>query len=212
MFIPFSVFDKTSFVLQFFVVYIVILGLALLGVWILNIALYVSVKRRPRLMETSRSHSIGTPTPPVDTLKLGRGRKSRTNWVSLTTLIRKQPSTASAVESYSSTTVQSEQSHQNFNRKHLELSLAKTVRYIVIAFTLALLPSIVTMVIGRLSTLEPSGSNFNPLAKAAWNGYSYLASRILFSNSFVNCVIYSYRSNNFRKTLKNLFYRFFKKG
>jgi len=194
------------FALQFFVVYIFVLGFALLGVWILNIALYISVKRTPALTETSQTNSTGTPTS-TDAIQRQASRiKPRTSWVSLTALIGKRLSTASGFES-NTTTIQTEQCHtsqQHFYRKHLELALARTVRYIVVAFSLALLPSLIAIGIGRISTLRPSDSNFSPLNKAVWNGFSYLASRILFSNSFINCNIYSYRSKSFRIALKSL--------
>ena len=100
--------------------------------------------------------------------------------------------------------------HQEFNqektmREKLEVSLAKTVRYVVIAFSLALLPTIIAIGVGTLSTLKPSSPQFNPVAKATWGGFVYISSRIFFSNSLANCLIYSFRSSNFRATLKEMF-------
>ena len=204
---------KSIFVLQFYKVYIIFLGFSLMGVWILNIALYASVKRRPRLTENCCTNSTNVPTTLSDDNLEGPasayGRKSRTSWVSLTALIGKRFSSANAMES---SFVSAETSHEHFQRKHLELSLAKTVWYVVIAFTLALVPGILATGTSGLSSLDRTdSSNFSPVVSAAWNGSAYLAARILFSNSFVNCIIYSYRNKNFRTGLKKLFVRFDKK-
>ena len=193
--------------LQFYKVYIILLGFSLLGVWILNIALYASVKRRPRLTGNCCTNSTNVSTTLSDDKFEGpasaASRKSRTSWVSLTAFIGKRFSSANAVES---SFVSAETSHEHFQRKHLELSLAKTVRYVVIAFTLALVPNILAAGTGGLSSLDHTDyGNFSPVASAAWNGSAYLATRILFSNSFVNCIIYSYRNENFRTGLKKLF-------
>jgi len=182
------------FCLQFFLVYIIVLGFALLGVWILNIALYISVKRRPVV-----------PSGTIQRQQASQ-RKSRTSWVSQLPLIGKSLSKASGPKSTSAATqLERRQSRQQISRKHLELSLARTVLYVVVAFSLALLPNIIAIGFGRASSLIPSGPKFSPLDTAAWNGLSYSASRILFLNSFVNVIIYSYRSESFRIALKNLF-------
>ena len=194
--------------LQFYKVYIILLGFSLLGVWILNIALYASVKRRPRLTENCCTNSTNIPTTlsndnfegPV----LAAGRKSRTSWVFLTALIGKRFSSANSMENSS---VSAETSHEHFQRKHVELSLAKTVRYVVVAFTLALVPNILAAGTSGLSSIDRTDScNFSPVASAAWRGSAYLATRILFSNSFVNCIIYSYRNKSFRTALKRFLF------
>ena len=204
---------KFIFMLQFYKVYIILLGFSILGVWILNIALYASVKRRPRLTENCCTNSTNVSTTLSDDKFEGSAsaatRKSRTSWVSLTALIGKRFSSANAMES---SFVSAETSHEHFQRKHLELSLAKTVWYVVIAFTLALVPNILAAGTGGLSSLDHTDNgNFSPVVSAAWNGFAYLATRILFSNSFVNCIIYSYRNKNFRTGLKKLFVCFDKK-
>ena len=123
--------------------YIIFLVSSLLWVWILNTALYISVKRRPK---------------PIAIL--------------------------------------------DNNRKQLEVALATTVQYIVIAFSMAILPSTVSVGVGTITSLDPNSPNFNPLGIATWTGFSYLASRILLANSFINCIIYGYRSKDFRSALK----------
>ena len=193
--------------------YIILLGISLLVVWILNIALYASVKRRPRLTENCCTNSTNVRTTLSDDNFEGpapaAGGKPRTSWVSLTALMGKRFSSANTIES---SFVSAETSHEHFQRKHLELSLAKTVWYVVIAFSLALMPIILAAGTGRLSSLDRTdSSNFSPIASAAWNGSAYLATRILFSNSFVNCIIYSYRNKNFRIGLKKLLVWFDKK-
>ena len=196
---------------QFYRVYLVVFGVSLLGVWILNIALYASVKQRPRLTGIGRNNSTYEPTNPNSEDNIRNqapvGKKSRTKWVSLITF-GKRFCTAKAPES---TVVTRGASHEQFCRKQLELSLAKTVRYVVAAFTLALLPIIVILGYFFLNSVVSSDFNFNLLRRVVLNGFSHLAARILFSNSFVNCVIYSYRNKNFRIGLKNSFVCFIKK-
>ena len=199
--------------LQFYKVYIILLGFALLGVWILNIALYASVKRRPRLTENCCTNSTNVRTTlshdKFDGPAPAPGMNSRTSWICLAALLGKRFRSANSMES---SFVSEETSDEHFQRKHLELSLAKTVRYVVVAFTLALVPTILATGTSGLSSLDRTDScNFNPVASAAWNGSAYLAARILLSNSFVNCIIYSYRNKNFRSGLKKLFACFDKK-
>ena len=196
---------------QFYVVYFVVLGVSLLGIWILNIALYASVKQRPRLTGIGRNNSTYEPTNPNSEDNIRNqapvGKKSRTNWISLITFW-KRFSTANASES---TVVTRGASHEQLCRKRLELSLAKTVRYVVAAFTLALAPSFIILGFVRLNSVVSSDINFKLLFSTVLRGFTYLAIRILFSNSFVNCIIYSYRNKNFRTGLKNSFVCFIKK-
>ena len=196
--------------LQFYALYLFGLGVSLLGIWILNIALYASVKQRPSLAEIGRNNSRYVPTNSFQGNIRNKGpvgRKLQTIWKTLLTF-RKRFSTANVQEN---SVVTKRTSHEQSCRKQLELSLAKTVRYVIVAFTLALLPCIIVVGTAGLNSLDPSDLNFRPLSIAAWNGSAYLAVRILFSNSFVNCIIYSYRNKNFRTGLKNSFICFFKK-
>ena len=192
--------------------YLVVLGISLLGIWILNVALYASVKKRPRLAEIRHNHSSYVPTNPSERNNRNQapvGRKSRTSWLCLITF-GKRFSTVNAQET---TVVTEATSHEQFCRKQLELSLAKTVRYVVVAFTLALMPCIIIVGTGHLNSIVTvrSDPNFNSLSSAVWRGFAYLAASILFSNSFVNCIIYSYRNKNFRTGLKKTFVCFHKK-
>ena len=196
--------------LQFSVVYLVGLGISLLGIWILNIALYASVKQRPRLTENGLNNSTYVPTYPSQGNIRNQapvGRKSQTSWISRITF-GKRFSTVNAQET---TFVTEETNHEQFCRQQLELSLAKTVRHVVVTFTLALVPSIVVAGTARLNLLIPSDFDFIPLSLAAWNGSAYLAVRILFSNSFMNCIIYSYRNKDFSTGFKKSFPCFSKK-
>ena len=181
------------------------LVVSLLGIWILIDALYASVKQWPRLTDIGHNDSTYVPTNPSQGNTQNQalvGRKSRTSWISCITF-GKRFSTASAQEN---TVVTEGTSHEQFCRKQLELSLAKTVRYVVVAFTLALVPSIIIVGTCRLNSTERVRSNFNfsSLSSAVWRGFAYLAAKILFSNSFANCIIYSYRNENFRTGLKKL--------
>ena len=171
-------------------VYLIVLGVSLLGIWILNIALYASVKQRPRLTGMGRNNSFHKPANSnlQDNIRNQApvGRKCRTNWVSRIT-IGKRFCTANAPES---TVVAGGESHEQFCRKQLELSVAKTVRYVVVAFTLALLPIIVILGYVFLNSVVVSIVNFNPISLAALNGSAYFAVRILFLNSIVNWLHY----------------------
>ena len=169
----------------------------------MNIALYASVKQRPRLTGIGLNNSIYKLTNPNSQGNIRNqapvGKKSQTSWISLITF-GKRFSAAKALEN---TTVTEGASHEQFCRKQLELSLAKTVRYVVVAFTLALVPSIIVLGYTSLKYMISSDFDFNFHHSAAvWNGFSYLAVRILFSNSIVNCIIYSYRNKNFRTAFK----------
>ena len=191
-------------------VYLVVLGVSLLGIWILNVALYASVKQRPRLAEIRHNHSSYFPTNPSEGNLRNQApvaRKSKTSWVCLI-IFGKRFNTASAQEN---TAVTEGTSHEQFCRIQLELSLAKTVRYVIVAFTLALVPSIIILGYSSLNSMVSFDFSFILRHSAVWNGFWYLAVRILFSNSIVNCIIYSYRNKNFRAGLKKSFVCFHKK-
>ena len=89
--------------------------------------------------------------------------------------------------------------------KSADLSLARTVRLVVIGFSFAIIPSLIVMGVGTLDILEPSSKSFDPKAKTMWNTFAYISSRLLFANSFFNCFIYSYKSSKFRIAAKNIF-------
>ena len=168
----------------------------------MNIALYASVKQRPRLTSISLNNSIYEPTNPNSQGNIRNqapvGKNSQTSWIPLITF-GKRFSAAKALEN---TAVTKGASHEQFCRKQLELSLAKTVRYVVVAFTLALVPSIIVLGYTSLKYMISFDFDFIFLHSAVWNGFSYLAVRILFSNSIVNCIIYSNRNKNFRTAFK----------
>ena len=170
--------------------------MSLLVVWITNIALYSSVKRRPTLSAGEPNSSQSTESNVLSQLK-----KKRSSLTLLTSIGRH----FSAVTIESTISVESKQA--STHRKKLEVGLAKTVRYIVIAFTLALLPGVITMLVSGFPALSISSIHFDSLANAAWTASSYLGSRFLFLNSAFNCCIYSCRSKEFRTRVKMLFSR-----
>lgn len=103
-----------------------------------------------------------------------------------------------------SNSLRNKETNKKVEHKSTELVLTTTVRLIVVAFSVAIIPSILVMICGGLNSIEPTRKEFDPTAKAVWNSLAYLASRILFSNSFFNCLIYSYKSSKFRKAARAL--------
>ena len=89
--------------------------------------------------------------------------------------------------------------------KSIELLLMSTVRTVVIAFSIAIIPAMIVMALGIQPIFEPSSKYFKPTAKACWNSFAYISSRLIFANSFFNCFIYSYKCNRFREAVKALF-------
>ena len=83
-------------------------------------------------------------------------------------------------------------------------TIVKTIRVVVVAFTLAILPSIAVMLWGLSVNLDPESLKFNPVQKTAWNSLAYLASRVLFANSFFNVIIYSYTNPMYWRATKRL--------
>lgn len=183
-----------SICFQFFLAYVVCLGTSLLLVWILNIALYLSVTNRPTVGETL-SPPVSTNTQTSENFTQTHTNRDQGSRHSFGSIHSKRSSVPN---------IEVAQRKKRINpRKRLELSLAVTVRLIVVTFTLALLPAMIVMGTGLLATVNAASSRFNPLSKTIWTSFSYIASRILFSNSFANCFIYSYRSSEFRKTVKS---------
>ena len=147
--------------LQFYVVYFAALGVSLLGIWILYIALYASVKQQPRLTEIRRNDLICELTKPskgnIRNQASVDGKFGTSLWVSRIAF-GKRFGTANAQEN---TVVTETTCHEQFYRKLLELFLAKTVRYAVVAFTLALVPSIIIVGTGRLNSIVTIGYDLN---------------------------------------------------
>lgn len=83
---------------------------------------------------------------------------------------------------------------------NVERRLARTLAIMIGAFTIALLPCIATMAAYAILASNSSPTTDNQLASAL-----YLASRILFSNSFWNCIIYSIRNAHFRQAMWAIF-------
>ena len=129
------------------------------------------MKQLPRLAEIRHNHSTYVPTNPSQgniRTQATVGRKLRANWNSLMP-VGKRYSTANAQEN---TVVTEAKSHEQFCRKQLELSLAKTVRYVVVAFLIALVPSIIIVGTGRLNSVAKvrSDLNFSSLSSAVSRG------------------------------------------
>nr|XP_039263612.1 uncharacterized protein LOC120339530 [Styela clava] len=82
----------------------------------------------------------------------------------------------------------------------VERRLARTLSIMIGAFTLALMPNIATMIANAVA----SGNN-SPKTSVRLASTLYVASRILLSNSFWNCIIYSIRNRHFRRAMWAIF-------
>ena len=181
----------TSFFFQLYLAYVVSLGGSLLCIWILNLWIFVSLRRHRSFEEGGfKRKIINTDAQP------GAKRKLSKTFCEMTTLRAKINPIPSSL--------QKKPAVKNKEKKSTELIRTTTVGMIVVAFSIAIIPSILVMIIGVLNVFEPNHKEFNPVAKAVWNSLAYIASRILFSNSFLNCLIYSYKSKKFKKAAKSL--------
>lgn len=86
--------------------------------------------------------------------------------------------------------------------------LAKTLIVMSLAFTLALLPAIIMIIVEGVYTpyldLVNYQRSFHPTNFTIITSFHFLASIILLSNSFTNCIIYSVRSEKFKKNIVGL--------
>ena len=188
------------FLLQFYVAYIVTLLLALFGVWILNITLYILVKKSGSVMEYSRRNlpALSNCNRTANETTSTRGNVRTRRWWHL-------PGWKNTHCHSNNRNLQQDCGHHRRFRRKLELKLAKTVRYVVIAFSCVLVPCLISLGEGGFSydgLLDPCDSVYNAIAVAATVGFNYVTTRLLLCNSFANCIIYSYRSNDFRSVLK----------
>ena len=161
------------------------------------------MKNRPRLSETGHTNISSAPVAEYSTQAFDESQICCV--VSTTSWIRRRLSSLLFLGENAATSTEQNTSQPSCCRKKLEDSLAKTVLYVVIAFSLAIFPTTILIVIGRLSFVQPLSSDFNPVGNATWSGFLFISTRILFINSAVNCIIYSYRSNEFHATVKKIF-------
>ncbi|XP_078495738.1 uncharacterized protein LOC108950158 [Ciona intestinalis] len=200
---------------QAFPVYISVMGSALLATWVVNIWIIILVKRQmDKTKHTKASnrlsvHSNATPkrqssangnTNNIYTIEAGmysEDRNGTNNNNNNNASHSDRPGQASVSRNSSSASTTQ-------TKSQVEIALAQTVRMVVGALTLAILPSIAVMIAGTTLVLEPRSSQYNPQSKAAWNSFAYIASRVLFANSFFNCLIYSYRNKGFRTASKRV--------
>ncbi|CAK8679345.1 unnamed protein product [Clavelina lepadiformis] len=174
---------------ELFVAYLVFLGTSLLGVWGLNIgAVYYvrqHIKKRRVRTEDFREQIPEREANNDEDVEDGLDEKKMRSGTT-PQLTMEGPKILPRAK--------------NLNK--LESRVTATVRMVVCAFTACIMPGIAVMISTMDVTLEPSSKTFNPEAKAAWNAFAYLASRILFANSFFNCVIYKHHNRHFFKYMK----------
>ena len=168
------------------------MGISLLCVWVANIAIYVLVKRRPKLVADQAMTRVAVPQPSDDSIF------NRIKNLRLCRTVFTRQSTESNAETPSAR--QATDNNQLRNWKKIEVSLAATVRYVVITFSVASLPFVAVVVCWLAFPSLPI--NLSLLGISLLNGFTHLFTRFLFSNSFMNSIIYSYRSKDFRTELK----------
>ena len=94
--------------------------------------------------------------------------------------------------------------------KHLEKTLNSTLRLVVIAFTLSYLPLSITQCFSKAKSinLRKYPRSFEPDINFAWNIAMFISSRLVISNSFVNCIIYNITNKEFLHAAKKVFFKY----
>ena len=159
--------------------------------------------RRPEVGESANGAALSSKQQSENSVRT-KTKKQRSSLASVTPSFAKR--VCFPMVEIASTNYPSHNQHIN-QRKKLEASLAITVRLIIVTFTFALLPTIVVMGTGSLASVDPSSISYNPVCKTMWSSFAYIVSRVLLSNSLANCIIYSYRSSEFREVVKSFLWR-----
>ena len=85
--------------------------------------------------------------------------------------------------------------------------LDKTLKVVVVAFTLSYLPLVVTQSFtkSKLINMCAYPKSFYMQSNYAWNAAMFFSSRFIIGNSFANCIIYNVKNKEFLNSAKRIF-------
>lgn len=100
---------------------------------------------------------------------------------------------------------------KKFNHfKKLEKTLNATLKAVVIAFTLSYLPLSITQCFSQSKSinLQKFPRTFDSDVNFTWNIVMFVSSRLVLSNSFINCIIYNIKNKEFLRAAKRILFRY----
>nr|XP_002131244.1 uncharacterized protein LOC100181694 [Ciona intestinalis] len=202
------------------VIYAVTMGLPLLAVWVINGMMLrqvctdgknrrtLSAKRR-RNQQQARPDTAEGERPENQSGKANVTHSNGTTKSNFEQAAKRRVSQF-AISLHAKLRRQSRPSQTGtLSHENVEEKLAKTLAVMIGAFTIALLPSIIILALGvaldKLITPARYPATYSPYATNFYNSAQFVASRLLLSNSFWNCIIYSVRNRHFRRALADVF-------